>query len=287
MKVSIQGERGSYHDLVANHVFGSNYESNFRGSFTEVFEDTYQGRSDFGVIAIENSIVGSLHDNYDLLLQYELRIHGERYLRISHNLLVTENVRLRDVTEVRSHPIALRQCRQYLGKYPQWKVVEGADPAGICIDIVKNNLHNVAAIASKSAAEVYGMKILADGIETNKQNYTRFFVIARSARYSKPTNKTSIVFTAADEPGSLGRVFQLFSELDVNISKIESRPVLGSVWQYYFYLDFEAGINDERSNKILEKIHSYVNFIRILGSYQKGILIDVNQLSLNLHKVSL
>ena len=287
MKVSIQGERGSYHDLVANHVFGCDYESNFRNNFTEVFEDTYRGRSDFGVIAIENSIVGSLHDNYDLLLQYELRIHGERYLRISHNLLVKENVRLKDITEVRSHPIALRQCRQYLGKHPLWKVVEGTDTAGSCIDIVKNNLKNVAAIASKSAAEVYGMKILADGIETNKQNYTRFFVIAPSARYSQETNKTSIVFTAADEPGSLGRVFQLFSELNVNISKIESRPVLGRVWQYYFYLDFEAGINDDRSKRILEKIHSYVNFMRILGSYKQGILIDVNKLSLNLNKVSL
>ena len=186
-----------------------------------------------------------------------------------------------------SHPIALRQCRQYLGKHPLWKIVEGADTAGSCIDIVKNNLKNVAAIASKSAAEVYGMKILADGIETNKQNYTRFFVIAPSARYSQKTNKTSIVFTAADEPGSLGRVFQLFSELNVNISKIESRPVLGRVWQYYFYLDFEAGINDERSKKILEKIHSYVNFMRILGSYKQGTLIDVNKLPLNFDKVSL
>ena len=173
MRVSIQGERGSYHDLVANHIFGSNYESLYRGSFTEVFEDTYRGRSDYGIIAIENSIVGSLHDNYDLLLQYELRIH-ERYLRISHNLLVNENVRLRDIKEIRSHPIALRQCRQYLGKYPSWKIIEGPDTAGSCIDIVENNLRDVAAIASKSAAEVYGMKILANGIETNKQNYTRF-----------------------------------------------------------------------------------------------------------------
>ena len=285
MKVSIQGERGSYHDLVANHIFGSNYESLCRGSFTEVFEDTYRGRSDYGIIAIENSIVGSLHDNYDLLLQYELRIHGERYLRISHNLLVNENVRLRDIKEVRSHPIALRQCRQYLGKYPSWKIVEGTDTAGSCIDIVENNLTDVAAIASKSAAQVYGMKILAEGIETNKQNYTRFFVIAPSARYSQRTNKTSIVFTAADEPGSLGRVFQLFSELNVNVSKIESRPVLGRVWQYYFYLDFEAGIDDERSKKILEKIYSHVNFMRILGSYKQGVLIETNKLQTNLTKV--
>lgn len=278
MRVSIQGERGSYHDMVAHHVFGNDFECTFRSSFGEVFEDTYKHRSDYGIIAIENSIVGSLHDNYDYLLQYDLRIHAERYLRISHNLLVAPGCRLRDVTEVRSHPIALRQCRQFLSKNSKWKIVESSDTAGSCNEIISSNLKGVAAIASNVAADIYGMKILAESIETNKQNYTRFFIISSSARYQQNTNKTSIVFTAADQPGSLGRVFQLFSEMDVNISKIESRPVIGSVWQYYFYLDFEAGIYDESSKKILEKIHSYVNFVRILGSYKQGTLIDTNKL---------
>lgn len=280
MRVSIQGERGSYHDIVAHHVFGNQVDCNFRSSFGEVFEDTYKGRSDYGIIAIENSIVGSLHDNYDYLLQYDLRIHGERYLRISHNLLTHSNCRIRDIQEVRSHPIALRQCRQFLAKNPKWRVVETTDTAGSCKEIVDGNLMGVAAIASTTAANIYDMKILAESIETNKQNYTRFFIISPSARYNHDIDKTSIVFTAADEPGSLGRVFQVFSEYNVNISKIESRPVIGGVWQYYFYLDFEAGIFDERSKKILEKIHSYVNFIRILGSYPQGMLIDTNKLSI-------
>lgn len=277
VKVAIQGEAGSYHEVVAKQFFGDELESIYCSDFETVFENTYQKESDYGVIAIENSIVGSLLDNYDLLLRYDLRIRGERYLRISHSLLVPQGVKARDVQEVLSHPIALRQCKSFLKRFGRkWRILETEDTAGSCKIIQEEGRPFSAAIASAHAAEPYGMEILFEGIETNKRNYTRFFIISPKVKFEENVNKTSIVFTAADKPGSLGRVFQLFAEEKINVSKIESRPILGAEWQYYFYLDYEEGLEHPASKRVLEKIHEFVDFVRVLGSYRKGVLTDTS-----------
>ena len=279
MKVSIQGALGSYHNIVALDVFGKSVECLYADSFPQVFDETLRHKAEYGIIAIENSIVGSLHENYDLLTKFHLRINGERYLRISHNLMALPGVRIKDLKEIQSHPIALRQCRQFLSRYPKIKIVETHDTAASAAAIKEEGRRDCAAIASEYAARIHGMEILARSIETNKKNYTRFFIISHNAAYDESSDKTSIVFTAADKPGSLGRVFNLFSDKGINISKIESRPILGAEWQYYFYLDFEAGLQDPKSHEVLREIYEFIDFMRILGSYPKGSLIDMHQLT--------
>lgn len=270
MKISIQGNKGSYHDVAAHEVFPGTFSLLERDTFKEVFADVAEERAEAGIIAIENSIAGSILENYDLLLNNDLHIQGEHYLRISHQLMALPGTGLADVKEVRSHPMAIKQCHNFLDQYPQWSIIEAADTAGSAALIRREHLDQTATIASRLAAEIYELDIIAEDIETNDQNYTRFLVISKNPGYTDDADKTSIVFKAADEPGSLARILTEFATRGINLSKIESRPVIGRSFRYYFYIDFQAGINDPATQAVLKNIADHISWIQVLGSYKHG-----------------
>jgi len=269
-KVSIQGYRGSFHDIVAREKFTDDAEIIERSDFHKVFEDVRSGLADFGVVAIENSIVGSFLENYDLLLEYDLEIVGELYLRIVLNLMVLPSVKLKDVDQVYTHPRAIQQCLSFLDKHPKIKRIETDDTAGSAKMIKEMGLRNAAAVASSLAAEIYEMEILARGIETDKKNYTRFLIISRDAQYSEQADKTSLVIQTEHRPGSLCECLKCFADEGVNLSKIESRPIIGKVWHYYFYLDVEAGRDAPEAKRALRELNKIASMVKILGSYERG-----------------
>lgn len=272
-RISILGQTGSFHDIVAREKFPDG-EINERGQFYEIFEDVKYGRSDFGIIAIENSIGGSILENFDYLLKYDLKIVGEVYLRIIHHLIALPNVKMDDIKEVYSHPSALAQCVDFLRAHPAMKKIEAGNTAGSVQMIREKGLVNAGAIASRRAAELNRMAILAEGIESNKKNYTRFLIISRDAAYAEKANKTSLVMQAKHEPGSLFRCLKCFANEGLNLSKIESRPIIGQTWNYYFYLDFEAPWDTPESRRALDCLKSKTQMMKVLGSYRRGEVIE-------------
>jgi prephenate dehydratase len=274
LKVSIQGYRGSFHDIVAREKFGDGTDILERGDFRSVFEDVRGGEADFGVVAIENSIVGSFLENYDLLLEYNLEIVGELYLRIILNLIVLPGVKMNNIGNVYSHPRAIQQCVSFLNKHPKIKRVETDDTAGSVKMIKEMGLRNGAAIAGSLAAKTYEMEILEKGIEADKKNYTRFLLISKEPVYSGKESKTSMVIRTDNRPGSLCKCLKAFSDEGVNLSKIESRPIIGKVWQYYFYLDFEAGREEAGTKRALKELNCLASMVKILGSYERGMFIE-------------
>ena len=272
-KVSIQGYRGSFHDIVAREKF-TDVSIIERSDFPEVFGDVNSGLADFGVVAIENSIVGSFHENYDLFLKYDLEIIGEVYLRIILNLIALPGVKLKDVKEVYSHPLAIQQCLSFLEKNPKIKKIETDDTAGAVKMVKEMGLRNAAAIASTLAAELYQMEILVKGIETDKENYTRFLIISREPKHFEEANKTSLVIRTDNRPGSLCECLKCFASEGINLSKIESRPIVGKVWQYYFYLDVEAGRDTPEGKQALRELNKVTSMVKILGSYKKEEIIE-------------
>lgn len=270
MIVSIQGYRGSFHHIVAQNVFGKEIQLLERDTFREVFDDTLEKRVDFGIAALENSIAGSIHETYDLLLKKDVYMIGEFYLRIAQQLIAFPETKIEDITEVLSHPMAIRQCYDFLAKYPAWKVLEEPDTAGSVAKIKHEGRKNSAAIASNLAAEVYGMQIIAPDIETDKQNYTRFAILSDKKHFPTDADKTSLVCSVKHTPGSLAGLLNMIAGFGVNLSKIESRPIVGKAWEYYFYIDFEAGMEQEAGKKILENMKDHCDMVRVLGSYKKG-----------------
>lgn len=269
-KVSIQGMIGSFHYIVATNLYGKELELFERNTFDEVFEDVKNNSAEVGIIAIENSIAGSILKNYDLLRNYDHNIIGEHYLRIEHNLMALDDQNLEDITEVRSHPMAILQCQEFL-KTLNVKVVEVPDTAGAAKEIKEKNLKGVAAIASKAAAEVYGMKIIKENIETDKQNYTRFLVISKENIKVENADKTSIAVELPDKSGSLFKFLQVFDSFDVSMTKIESRPIIGRPWDYRFYIDYEMDIYSDKGKVLLDFLKKNSVEIQVLGSYKKGL----------------
>lgn len=267
LTVSIQGNAGSYHDIVAHDVFSADIKTLERDSFSEVFSDVISGSVAYGVVAIENSIVGSLQDNYDLLLTYDVTVVAERYMRINHHLMVLPGTAWDDVKEVISHSVALKQCQVFLSQHKNWKIIEYPDTAGAAAFIKNKQKKTAAAIASRRAAEVYGMKILQSDIETNKRNYTRFFIIARAPDYPAQADKTSIAFTLKHETGSLVQVLNILASHGINMTKIESRPIVGVEWEYRFFIDFEGGAQAPAVQAALAEIQTFTHWFKILGSY--------------------
>ncbi len=273
-KVSIQGYRGSFHDIVARERFTDAPQIIEKGDFGGVFEDVKSGSADFGVVAIENSIAGSFLETYDLLLKYDLEIVGEMYLRIVLNLIALPGVTLQDVAQVYTHPRAMQQCLSFLEKHPEIIRIETDDTAGSVKMIKEMGLRNAAAIAGGLAAEIYDMEILDRGIETDKKNYTRFLIISREPRFAEKASKASLVIRTNNRPGSLSECLKCFADEGVNLSKIESRPIIGKVWQYYFYLDFEAGRDAPGTRQALKELNKVASMVKILGSYEKGEFIE-------------
>ena len=274
-RIAIQGVPGSYHDIAAHRFFKEEeIELICCNTFEEVFEQIRKDSGVIGAVAIENTIAGSLLHNYELLRESGTTILGEHKLRISHSIMCLPDEDWKDLTEVNSHPAALAQCREFLQQHPQLKVVEMDDTAGSAEIISKKKLKGHAAICSKYAAELYGMKILQEGIETNKHNFTRFLIVcdpwkADEWKDHSKVNKANIVFSLPHNEGSLSKVLSIFSFYNINLTKIQSLPIIGREWEYLFYVD--VIFNDYlRYRQSIDAVSPLTKALKILGEYAEG-----------------
>jgi prephenate dehydratase len=267
MKVAFQGEPGAYGEQAIFNYFG-NVETKPCESFDIVFDSVVSDACEFGLIPIENSLAGSIHQNYDLLLRHDLHIVGEYPLRVHHCLIALPGVKKEDIKKAISHPQALGQCAAYLrnlGIKPETVY----DTAGSVKLLKASGERTTAAIASRRAAELYEMQIIEEGIEDNPENYTRFLAISKIAIQPEGESKTSIVFTLKNQPGSLFKAMSVFALRDIDLTKIESRPLQGSPWEYLFYIDFIGAARDETVRKALDHLGEYALMLRVLGSYRR------------------
>jgi prephenate dehydratase len=270
MKVAIQGIKGSFHHLVANHYFGKNIELVECLSFSKLPILLQKNKADVAVMAIENSIAGAILPNYALIDEHNLTISGEYYLSVRHNLMALENQTIDDLKEVYSHPMALLQCHEFFKKHPDIKLIEDTDTASVAKRIQKQKLKGVGAIASTTAAEIYNLNILASDIQTITNNATRFFVLTKSEnKHSVSANKASIKFIVGDETGSLAEVLTILAKHHLNLSKIQSLPVIETPWKYAFFTDFIFNSYADYFNAI-EEVEHKVESLQVLGEYTKS-----------------
>jgi len=273
IKVAFQGEPGAFSENALLRYFPDSSQAQPHKEFRDVFESVLTGKSHYGIIPIENTLTGSIHQNYDLLLQYpDIRIVGEKTIRIIHNLIGLPEAQLKDIRRVYSHPQGLSQCARFLDRYPQWEKIPFYDTAGSIAFVAKEGKKENAGIASSDAARVHKMKVLKEGIETDSQNYTRFVVIAReelalSDSRSGKANRASLVFSTANTPGSLFRALQVLAERKINMVKLESRPIAGKPWEEMFYVDVDIPQEENAFNKALEELSSVTETLRTLGLY--------------------
>ncbi len=270
VKVAFQGERGAYSESAVYQFFGSDTEVKPCREFREVFENVKTQKTNFGVVPVENSIEGSVSQNYDLFLKYDLKVCGEVIVEIEHCLIANPGTALADIKAVYSHPQALGQCRTFLEELGR-ELIPTYDTAGSVKMLKEKSLKNAAAVASERAANLYGMQILAKDIADNPENYTRFFVLSKEDANASGKDKTSIIFGAAHEPGALYHALGEFAKRKINLTKIESRPTKQKPWEYNFYLDFEGHRTEKRCIEALKALEKYASFIKILGSYPKAI----------------
>ena len=274
-KVAIQGIAGSYHDIAArNYYEGEEIEIIPCDTFREVITTIKKDPSVVGLMAIENTIAGSLLQNHELIRESGLSVTGEYKLRISHSLVALPGSSIHDITEVNSHPIALMQCADFLDMLPNAKVVEKGDTAMSARWIAENQLKGHAAICGKLAARIYGMEVLAEGIETNKRNFTRFLAladhwVADDIVRDSDKNKASLVFALPHTAGSLSKVLAVLSFYDMNLSKIQSLPIIGREWEYLFYVDLTF-TDLTRYRQALDAIRPLTKDLKILGEYAEG-----------------
>lgn len=274
-RVAIQGMPGSFHDIAAHRFFeGEEVDLRCCDTFEEVFASLKADPTLTALVAIENTIAGSLLHNYELLRESGLTIAGEHKLRIRHSLMCLPQDDWADLREVNSHPVALMQCRDFLAKHPGMKVVEVADTAGAAADISRQALHGHAAICHADAARIYGMKVLQEGIETNKHNYTRFLVLcvperAALLRDLRRANKASVVFSLPHEEGSLSAILSVLSFYKLSLTKIQSLPIIGKEWQYLFYIDLSFA-DHTRYRQALNAITPLTQELKLLGEYEDG-----------------
>lgn len=267
-KVAFQGERGAFSEDAVINFFGDAELSPSR-YIGDVFEAVLRDNVDFGVVPVENSQAGSINDTYDLLLSYPLNIFGEIRLRISHCLMALPGESLDEIKVIYSHPQALAQCEEFLRKL-KVEIMPTYDTAGSAKKIKEAGLKGCAAVASKRAAQIYGLEILAEKIETNPNNYTRFFVISKEKAEATPKSKTSLVFSTKNTPGALYACLGAFATRGVNLTKLESRPSKEKPWEYIFYVDFEGHIDDRVCQEALTELKQETDFIKILGSYPRA-----------------
>jgi len=270
-RVSIQGYEGSFHQLAAKQFFGADVEVLPCATFREVVKlARNKKRSDGGVMAIENSIAGSILPNYNLLHKSNLKIIGEVYLEIKQNLLVNPGVKLKDIKEVHSHPVAIQQCFEFLDKF-KWKLVETEDTALSAKHLQQHRSKHIAAIAGRQAAELFNLDILAPNIHTMKNNYTRFLILRRIEKEVSISNpdKASVNFHTDHSRGSLARVLTKIADAGINLSKLQSMPIPGSDWKYSFYADMEFETEQQFSN-VMELIKPITGEITIYGIYRNG-----------------
>jgi prephenate dehydratase len=270
VRVAIQGIKASFHEEAAFKFFGKDIQTIECNSFKHTCESLTANEADYVIMAIENSIAGSLLPNYTLIREYNFAVTGEVYLPIQLHLMALPGVKLEDVKFVTSHPIALRQCSDFFDDYPHLKLVESSDTAACAKKIRDEQLTDTVAVANSLAAELYGLDIIEKRIESNKKNYTRFLILRRDKTDELPKiNKASICFQVGNHVGALSKVLNIFAEEEVNLSKIQSMPVLGKRNDYYFYVDMEWKDMTKYDLAIRKALKYTVNF-NIMGEYLKN-----------------
>ena len=275
MKVAFQGERGAFSEAAAYAVLGAKLELIPCHTFSEMFEAVAKKRADCAVSPIENSLVGSIHQNYDLLSTHGFEIVGETYLRIVHNLIAPPKVKLKDIKRVTSHPMALAQCEKFFKRHPGMTPVPAYDTAGSVKQMMTGVERDIAAIAGATAAKEYGGAVLVKGIEDNPLNFTRFLVLARpdrakgiaGKRSPKTAYKTSLAFPVPGKPGALFGILAAFALRNIDLTKIESRPIEGKPWEYRFYVDVTGHRDDRVMKKALDHLEEMAGSVSIFGSY--------------------
>ncbi|RBL88703.1 prephenate dehydratase [Chitinophaga flava] len=271
MKIAIQGFEGAFHQIAAQSFYGKNTSIEACATFSELVRKVKQDPGvDAGIMAIENSIAGSILPNYSLLKNSGLHVTGEVYLQINQHLMVLPGQTMEDIREVHSHPMALLQCIDFLEKHPHIKLVETEDTALSAKHIRQKKLKSVAAIAGKLAAEIYELDIIEPNIQTNKNNYTRFLALSRTAVPTAPdANKASVYFHTSHERGCLAKVLTKIADAGINLSKLQSFPIPAKEWNYYFHADMEFD-SPAHFEKALEKIAPLTENLKVLGIYKKG-----------------
>jgi prephenate dehydratase len=268
-KIAIQGIETSFHDVAAKKHFGNDIKLDECMSFTDLCESLHTDNSKYAVMAIENSIAGSLLQNYGLLQDYNFHIIGEVYLRIEMNLMALPGQKLEDITTIQSHPIAIRQCSKYLQQLKNTTLLEKEDTAACAQEIAKKNMKGFAAVANIAAAKKFGLNVLAENIETNTNNFTRFVVLGKSPTESTSNNKATLMFSLNHEQGSLAAVLNLFALHNVNLTKIQSVPIIGHPYKYNFHVDVEWKDYQEYLTAKVNVVSITENF-QVLGEYKHG-----------------
>jgi len=277
-RIAFQGERGAFSEEATRKLLGANVSVTPCQRFEDVFRSLKDGRVTGAVIPIENTLAGSVHENYDHLQRFDLPIAAETSVRIVHNLIAPKEVKFSAIRRVFSHPVALNQCQNFFAQNPQIERVPFYDTAGSVKMIMEQRLTDAGAIASQVAAEIYNARILKKSIEDDRQNFTRFFLLRRPNDYRLPPRagsaeaqwRTSLVFTIRDAPGSLFRALATFALRDLSLVKIESRPLRGKPWEYLFYLDFVGRVDSPQAQNALGHLRELADYLRVLGCYRKG-----------------
>ena len=274
-KVAIQGIKGCFHEQAA-YLF---YEREGLpkpeivecASFADLYKQMDAGAADAAIMAIENTVSGGLLPNFELLRKYDRKIKGEVFLRIKQNLMTLPGQKIEDLHEVRSHYMAINQTRKFFEDYPDIRLVEYGDTAKSAADVVRDGVKGVGAIASDLAAEIYGLEIIAEGIETHKQNFTRFLILDDALQVDQSRiNKASMCFTLPHKPGSLTHVLTILSFYDMNLTRIQSLPIPGQEWQYFFYVDIKFE-DYERYEQALAAVKPLMADLTILGEYEAAV----------------
>jgi len=273
-KIAIQGGYGAFHEIAAKHYFGNDeIEILPIDTFNELFETLDNHGADYGITAIENTLAGSILPNYSLILESKMKIVGEIYLRIKQNLVALHGQTIENIQEVYSHPMALLQCQQFFKQYRHIKLIDSNDTALSAQKIAIEKLQNIGAIASKLAAETYKLEILAPGIETNKKNYTRFLILRDQNEQNHfnqdEVNKASLHFTISHRIGGLSKILSTLSFYDINLTKIQSMPIVGREWEYQFYVDVMFD-DYEIYQQSMKAIEPFTGELHIMGEYKKG-----------------
>lgn len=273
-RVSYQGEPGAFSEQAAKAYFGKGCTAVARESFHDIFEDVAKRRSRYAIVPIENSLHGSVHQNFDLLWRYGLFIVGEVKLRIKMNLLVLPGVTMKNVRAVYSHPQALGQCERFLRTLKGVTVNSFYDTAGAARMIAAEHRFDASAIASSQAASDYGLVILRAGIESDHRNFTRFLVVGRKQIRPRRKPKTSLIFATKNIPGALFKCLSVFALRNINLLKIESRPIVGAPWEYLFYVDIEGDAKEKERVNALNHLQELTSSFKNLGSYEAGKIVD-------------
>jgi prephenate dehydratase len=268
--VAFQGERGSFSEEAAYKHLGPRIRVQPCETFAATFQSVAGGKSRYCLVPIENTLAGSVYENYDLLLENQLHIVAEVNLRIAHNLVAFPGTTLKDLRQVYSHPVALAQCSRFFRSHPKIEKVPYYDTAGSVKMLSERRIPGAAAIASRVAARVYHGRILQTHLEDHHENFTRFLLLSRAPAVSPRANKVSIVFSTRNVPGALHKCLSVFALRDIDLTKMESRPLRGRPWEYFFYLDFKGSVKQRTCRNALSHLAEVTNFLRMLGCYTRA-----------------